>query len=73
MDGTGEHYAKWNKPDGEAQIARDLTCKWNLINTQTSKQNITRDTEVKNKLTLTREEVGGDDGGKGEKGFQEHL
>ena len=20
MDGTGEHYAKWNKPDGEGQI-----------------------------------------------------
>ena len=25
MDGTGEHYAKWNKPDGEGQIPYDLT------------------------------------------------
>ena len=32
MDGTGEHYAKWNKPDGERQIKYDLTYKWNLIN-----------------------------------------
>ena len=32
MDGTGEHYAKWNKPGGERQIPYDLTYKWNLIN-----------------------------------------
>ena len=32
MDGTGEHYAKWNKPGGERQILYDLTFKWNLIN-----------------------------------------
>ena len=32
MDGTGEHYAKWNKTDGERQIPHDLTHKWNLIN-----------------------------------------
>ena len=32
MDGTGEHYAKWNKPGGERQILYDLTYKWNLIN-----------------------------------------
>ena len=32
MDGTGEHYAKWNKPGGERQIPYNLTCKWNLIN-----------------------------------------
>ena len=32
MDGTREHYAKWNKPGGERQIPYDLTCKWNLIN-----------------------------------------
>ena len=32
MDGTGEHYAKWNKPDGEGQIPYDLTFNWNLIN-----------------------------------------
>ena len=32
MDGSGEHYAKWNKPGGEGQIPYDLTYKWNLIN-----------------------------------------
>ena len=37
MDGTGEHYAKWNKPGGEGQIPCDLTYKWNLIN-KTNKQ-----------------------------------
>ena len=36
-------------------IPYDLTYKWNLIN-KTSKQNITRDTEIKNKLTVTRGE-----------------
>ena len=25
MAGTGEHYAKWNKPGGEGQIPYDLT------------------------------------------------
>ena len=24
MDGTGEHYAKWNEPGGERQIPHDL-------------------------------------------------
>ena len=32
MDGTGEHYAKWNKPDIEGQIPYDLTFNWNIIN-----------------------------------------
>ena len=32
MDGTGEHYAKWNKPDGEGQIPYGLSFNWNLIN-----------------------------------------
>ena len=32
MDGTGENYAKWNKPGDERQISYDLTYKWNLIN-----------------------------------------
>ena len=32
MDGTGERYAKCNKPDGEGQIPYDLTFTWNLIN-----------------------------------------
>ena len=37
MGGTGEHYAKWNKPGSEGQIPYDLTYKWNLIN-KTNKQ-----------------------------------
>ena len=41
MDGTGKHYAKWNKPSDERQIPYDLSYKWNVIN-KTSKQNITR-------------------------------
>ena len=56
MDGTGDHYAKWSEPGGERQIPYDLTYKWNLINKKTSKQNITRDIEIKNKLTVTRGE-----------------
>ena len=32
MDGTGEHYAKCNKPGGERHISYDLTYKCNLIN-----------------------------------------
>ena len=32
MDGTGEHYAKQNKPGGKGQILYDLTFNWNLIN-----------------------------------------
>ena len=69
MDGTGEHYAKWNKPSGKGQIPYDLTFNRNLINKK-SKQNITRDIEIKNSLTVTRGEVGGDNG---EKGLQEQL
>ena len=37
MDGTGEHYAKWNKPGRERQIPGDLTFNQNLINKQASK------------------------------------
>ena len=32
MDGSGEHYAEWNKPGGERQIPYDLTYKWKLKN-----------------------------------------
>ena len=32
MGGTGEHYAKRNKPGSEGQIPYDLTFKWNIIN-----------------------------------------
>ena len=31
MDGTGEHFATWNKPGGEGQIPYDLTFNWNII------------------------------------------
>ena len=37
------------------------------INKQTSKQNITRDIEIKNNLIVTRGEVGRDNGGEGER------
>ena len=37
MDGTGEHYAKCNKPGSERQILHDLTFNWNLMN-KTNKQ-----------------------------------
>ena len=41
---------------------------------QTRKQNITRDIEIKNNLTVTIGEVGQDNGGGGRvKGFQEHV
>ena len=46
------------KPGSERAIPYDLAYKWNLINKQTSKQNTTRDIEIKNKLTITREEGG---------------
>ena len=45
------------KPGGERQIPYDLTYKWSLIY-KTNKQYITRDVEIKNKLTVTRGEVG---------------
>ena len=59
QDGTGEHYAKLNKSGGERQIPYDLTCKWNLTN-KTNEQNRMRDMEIKNKLTVTRGEGGGE-------------
>ena len=62
MDGTGEHYAKWNKPGGERQIPYDLTYKWNLINKSNKQENRTRDIEIKHKLTVTRGEVRGEKG-----------
>ena len=31
MDGTGEQYAKWNKPGGEGQIPYDLTFTWKWL------------------------------------------
>ena len=68
--GTGERYAKWNKPGSEGQIPYDLTFNWNLINIRKNKQNITRDIEVKNNLTIARGEWVEDSE---EKCFQELL
>ena len=70
MDGTGEHYVKWNKPGGEGQIPYDLTFNWNKSTKEKSKQNITRDIELKSNLTIARGEWGGDNG---ERGLQELL
>ena len=58
MDGTGEHYAKWNKPGSERQIPYDLTYKWNLINTTNKQAKHNWDIEIKNKLTVTKEKGG---------------
>ena len=63
MDGTGKHYAKQNKPGSERQIPYDLTFNRNPIN-ETNKQNITKDTEIENRLTVTRGKVGGNFRGK---------
>ena len=61
-DGTGKHYAKWNKPDSERQIPYDLTFNRNLIN-KTNEQNITKDTEIENRLLVTRgERISGEKG-----------
>ena len=61
-----------NKIGGERQIPYDLTYKRNLIK-KTNKENITKDIELKNKLTITRGEGEGDNGGKMRKSFQEHI
>ena len=68
MDGTGKYYAKQYKPGSERQIPYDLSFNRNLINKtnkQTKKQNITKDTEIENSLTVTRGERGGNLRGKG--------
>ena len=57
MDETGKHYAKRNKPGGERQILYDLTYKWNIVNKR-SKKNISRNIDIKSKLTITRGEGG---------------
>ena len=62
-----------NKPGSERQIPYDLTFNWNIINRKKKKkrkQNITRDIEVKNNLTMDRGEWGGDSE---ERGLQELL
>ena len=57
------------KPDGEGQIPYDLTFNWNIINRKKRKQNITRDIEVKNNLTMDRGEWGGDSEERGLQGI----
>ena len=58
MDGSGEHYAKWNKLGGERKIPCDLTYKWNLIN-KTNK-------EVKyNQRHWNKEQIDGNQKGRG--------
>ena len=57
-------------PHRLAYFTYDLTFNWNIINKRKNKQNITRDTEVKNNLTIARGEWGGD---RGERGLQELL
>ena len=73
MGGTGKHYAMWNKPGSERQIPYGLPLSGTWSTRWTSKQNITRDIEIKNKLTVMRGEVRGDNRGKRKKGFQEHI
>ena len=73
MDGTEEHYAKCNKPGGEGQIPYDLTFKWDLFNKTNKQENITRDIEIKNNLTVTRGKLRGNNGGKEGKDFHEQL
>ena len=43
----------------------DLTFNWNTINERKSKQNISRDIEIKNIVTISTEEWGEDGGGRG--------
>ena len=51
-------------------LKNDLIFNWNIINRRKSKQNITRDIEVKNNQTIVRGEGRRDSG---EKDFQEVL
>ena len=73
MVGTGEHYAKSNKPGNERQIPYNLTCKWNLIK-QTRKHNRTRGKEI-NYKTNSDQKGGGRfiTGKKGKSQVKEHV
>ena len=73
LDGSGEDYAKWNKSGGKIHISYDLSSKWNLINKTNKQENISKDVEIKNKLTATRAEVGRDNGGNGERVVKQHV
>ena len=58
MDGTGEHYAKFNKLGGERQIPYDLTYNWKLIN-KTNKQAKQNQRHWNKKHTDSNERGGG--------------
>ena len=73
MNGTGEHYSKWNKPGGGGQIPYDLTFNWSLINKRKKQAKYTRDIEIKNNLTVTGREEGGDNGDKGGRDFKNNY
>ena len=62
MDGTGEYFAKWNKPGGEDKYHMISPISGTWSTKQTSKQNINRDIEIKNRLMVTRGEGVGDNG-----------
>ena len=59
MDGTEEHHAKWSKSGGKRQIPYDLTFNRNLINKTNKQAKYNKATETENRLTVTREERGG--------------
>ena len=69
MEGSGEHYAKWNTL---SQAVKDkyhkmklFTINRNLIN-KMKKQSIAKDIEIENTLIVNRDGGrGGDNGGKG--------
>ena len=74
-------YAKYLKLSEKASIlypsdmdsSTPLIKKESQSTKQKSKQNITRDIEIKNKWTVTSGKRGGDNGGGRVKGFQEQL
>ena len=71
MDGTGEHYAKCNKLDGERQTPYDLIYKWNLIN-KTNKQEKSNQRHGNKEKTDSNQREGGsgDNGEKKRKSLQ---
>ena len=65
MDGPRDYYPKWSKPDRERQISYDITYMWNLKEKKKRYkwaylQNRNRPTDIENKLTVTKEERGGE-------------
>ena len=71
MDGTWEHYAKWNKPRNERQIPYDLTYYWNLINKTNKQANYNQRYGNKEQTDSNQRGGGSDNEGKEWKGHQE--